>query len=103
LTADGGGIRGYSALLIIRRLMERVQHFENFGRALEPGEEDYLSQLLPFPCDYFDYIVGSSTGGLSAVYLGRLRMSIDEAIQLYEEFGSEIFGRPRSAHFKSLF
>ncbi|KAM0321483.1 hypothetical protein ACHAQA_010097 [Verticillium albo-atrum] len=32
----------------------------------------------PKPCDYFDLIGGTSTGGPIAVVLGRLRMSVDD-------------------------
>lgn len=32
------------------------------------------------PCDYFDFICGTSTGGLIAILLGRLRFTVQEAI-----------------------
>jgi patatin-like phospholipase/acyl hydrolase len=48
--SDGGGIRGLSELIILREIMERIQ----FQRKFEE---------LPLPCDYFDMIGGTSTGG----------------------------------------
>ncbi|CAE6528714.1 unnamed protein product [Rhizoctonia solani] len=38
-------------------------------------------------------ICGTSTGGLIAIMLGRLRMSIDDAIDAYAELSEKIFGR----------
>jgi patatin-like phospholipase/acyl hydrolase len=46
LTVDGGGVRGLSALMILEQLME----------AVDPD-------VPPKPCDYFDIIGGTSTGG----------------------------------------
>ncbi|KAH8175178.1 patatin-like phospholipase domain-containing protein [Sarocladium implicatum] len=46
LALDGGGIRGVSSLLILQRLME----------AIDSGSP-------PKPCDIFDMIGGTSTGG----------------------------------------
>ena len=46
LALDGGGVRGLSALMILRQLME----------AVNPDSP-------PKPCDYFDMIGGTSTGG----------------------------------------
>lgn len=43
---DGGGIRGLSSLFILKYLMKRVN----------PDKP-------PKPCDYFDLIGGTSTGG----------------------------------------
>ena len=69
LSLDGGGVRGLSTLLILKELMAQL------SREMESPEDD--SQFsLPLPCDYFDLICGTSTGGLIALMLGRLRMVI---------------------------
>lgn len=36
----------------------------------------------PKLCDYFDMIGGTSTGGPIAIMLGRLRMTVDDCIDL---------------------
>lgn len=46
LLLDGGGVRGLSALRIIKKIMEEV---DPTGRTK--------------PCDHFDMIGGTSTGG----------------------------------------
>ena len=51
LALDGGGVRGLSALMILRQLMEAVN-----------------PDLPPKPCDYFDMIGGTSTGGWAVLY-----------------------------------
>lgn len=51
---------------------------------------------MPKPCDVFDLIVGTSTGGLIAIMLGRLRMTIDECLAKYELVGKEVFGKKPS-------
>jgi Patatin-like phospholipase len=63
LALDGGGVRGLSSLLILQRLMQEVQRLKGDAES-EP----------PLPCEYFDLICGTSTGGLIAIMLGRLRM-----------------------------
>lgn len=45
----------------------------------------------PKPCDYFDMIGGTSTGGLIALMLGRLGMTIDECTEAYDELSPDIF------------
>ena len=68
LALDGGGVRGLSSLLIIQRLMHEVQKIMfDGGKMTEDGKP-------PRPCEYFDLICGTSTGGLMAIMLGRLRM-----------------------------
>ena len=61
LSLDGGGVRGLSSLLILREVMEEI------GRRAGANE-------TPRPCQYFDLIGGTSTGGLIAIMLGRLQM-----------------------------
>ncbi|KAI0470488.1 hypothetical protein GGR56DRAFT_660588 [Xylariaceae sp. FL0804] len=50
----------------------------------------------PRPCEYFDLIGGTSTGGLIAIMLGRLHMGVDECIQKYLEVSSAAFQLKRS-------
>ncbi|KAI1860278.1 uncharacterized protein JN550_011656 [Neoarthrinium moseri] len=78
LSLDGGGIRGLSSLIILRHLMKRI------------NEKD-----PPKPCEYFDLIGGTSTGGLIAIMLGRLQMSVDECIDKYLSLSAEAFQRKR--------
>ncbi|THX07705.1 FabD/lysophospholipase-like protein [Aureobasidium pullulans] len=50
-------------------------------------------QLAPVkPCDVFDLIGGTSTGGLIAIMLGRLEMSVDECIKAYSGLIATVFG-----------
>ena len=74
LALDGGGVRGLSSLMILRRLMAAVN-----------------PESPPKPCDYFDMIGGTSTGGLIAIMLGRLRMTIDECIDAYTSLSDRVF------------
>src|SRR5205814_1267914 len=74
LALDGGGVRGLSSLMILRRLMATV----------DPDSP-------PKPCDYFDMIGGTSTGGLIAIMLGRLRMTVDECIEAYTSLSDRVF------------
>jgi hypothetical protein len=47
------------------------------------------------PAHYFDYVGGTSTGGLISIMLGRLRMSVEDCMQEYEKLSGDIFGHPR--------
>ncbi|KAH0580696.1 hypothetical protein H2248_002181 [Termitomyces sp. 'cryptogamus'] len=78
LCLDGGGIRGLSELFILKRVMEEIQHKESLPE-------------MPRPCDYFDMIGGSNTGGLFAIMLGRLRMSVEQAIASYKYLAEQVF------------
>jgi len=57
---DGGGIRGLSGLLIVKQLMHKVMVDENAKRK-QDGKPPLT--CLPKPCDCFDIIAGTSTGG----------------------------------------
>jgi hypothetical protein len=76
---DGGGVRGYSSLLILRALMSTIQRLEQPERGKGPpvkSSADYPWKLKDddelvaastdsanqfYPCHYFDYIAGTST------------------------------------------
>ncbi|EMD96381.1 hypothetical protein COCC4DRAFT_155187 [Bipolaris maydis ATCC 48331] len=79
LSLDGGGVRGLSTLYILKSIMDRL------SRELEKNP--------PLkPCEVFDLIGGTSTGGLIAIMLGRLEMSVDECIDAYSELAADVFG-----------
>jgi len=78
LSFDGGGIRGLSSLIILDQVMARIKHDEGLS-------ED------PLPCEYFDLIGGTGTGGLIAIMLGRLRMSVPQAIAQYANLAENVF------------
>ncbi|KAF8250922.1 hypothetical protein K440DRAFT_517943, partial [Wilcoxina mikolae CBS 423.85] len=88
---DGGGIRGYSSLLIVKRVMQQVAELEGADSGISIVGIASQPQQLPLPCHYFDYIFGSSTGGLSAIMLGRLRMGVDDCLKEYNALGSQVF------------
>jgi hypothetical protein len=56
----------------------------------------------PRPCEVFDFMVGTSTGGLIVTMLGRLHMTIDECITQYEAVGKSVFGKRPSVWRKFL-
>ena len=67
LSLDGGGVRGISSLYILKELVAQIAREHNQENPDRPD-------LSPHPCEYFDLICGTSTGGLIALMLGRLRM-----------------------------
>jgi patatin-like phospholipase/acyl hydrolase len=66
LSLDGGGVKGLASLQILNELMGQVRRQQ---RASGIGG----SQELLRPCEYFDLICGTSTGGFIAIMLGRLK------------------------------
>ena len=102
LTLDGGGVRGLSTLYILQALMRSISQQERklddesksssysplFRSASSNDDTEYL------PCHYFDYIGGTSTGGLIAIMLGRLRMSVEQTIKVYTDLSETIFRNP---------
>jgi hypothetical protein len=97
---DGGGIRGYSSLLIIQRLMHEIakaeRQIQKEEGPVEGGEQREFNEDELLPCHYFDYMYGTSTGGLISVMLARLRMSVPQCLELYRRVGHELFGHRRS-------
>ena len=53
----------------------------------EPPEAD----KVPKPCDYFDLIAGTGTGGLIAIMLGRLRMNTKDCMRVYVQMTRKVF------------
>lgn len=60
LCLDGGGFKGPSSLVILKNLMAQISR-------------RYSNTSTLRPCEYFDLICGTGTGGLIAIMLGRLQ------------------------------
>lgn len=67
-------------LLILDNLMQTTQALS--------GDD---SKTLLKPCDCFDLIAGTGTGGLIAIMLGRLRMNLRECKTTYIEMTKKVF------------
>ncbi|QRV95683.1 kinesin light chain [Ceratobasidium sp. AG-Ba] len=70
LILEGGGARGLSSLIIVKEVMNRLQH--SLGL-----------MSMPKVCEYFDVVAGTGTGAFIACMLGRLEMTVDQAIENY--------------------
>ncbi|KZT37774.1 FabD/lysophospholipase-like protein [Sistotremastrum suecicum HHB10207 ss-3] len=75
---DDGGARGLSEILILQEMMHRLMVLRNLSE-------------MPLPCEVFDLIGGSGTGGLIALFLGRLRMSIQDILPIYAGLAKKVF------------
>ena len=117
LSLDGGGVRGYSSLLLLKHLMEEIAILEKdndaqatssaFSPLIDPNSlySDPMTKELKDtfrPCHYFDFVGGSSTGGLIAIMLGRLRMTVDECLEAYRNLSATVFEKPSSRLMRSL-
>lgn len=71
LCIDGGGVRGISALYILQEIMAQVRRQRRYDHS-DGAAHDGATPLKP--CEFFDLICGTSTGGLIALMLGRLEM-----------------------------
>ncbi|KAJ9220522.1 hypothetical protein DTO169C6_7150 [Paecilomyces variotii] len=83
LSLDGGGVRGYSMLILLQELMYRT-YVECEGKAPRRDE-------IPKPCEHFDLIAGTGTGGLIALMLGRLRLDIETCKEVYVRMTKMVF------------
>jgi patatin-like phospholipase/acyl hydrolase len=45
------------------------------------------------PSDIFDVVAGTSTGGLIAIMLGKLHMSVAQCVEQYHTMAKELFGK----------
>ncbi|KAJ5888167.1 FabD/lysophospholipase-like protein [Penicillium taxi] len=91
LSLDGGGVRGLSTLYILKGLIDRLNRARPKG---SPAKK---------PCEVFDLIGGTSTGGLIAIMLGRLEMDVDECIMAYIKLMKMIFDKPSKQSLSRLF
>ncbi|PMD43710.1 FabD/lysophospholipase-like protein [Hyaloscypha variabilis F] len=80
LSIDGGGVRGLAALVIL----EQVMYVAN-------DERQKLGLPRQEPWQMFDIIGGTSTGGLIAIMLGRLRMPLDKCKEAYMNLSQRAF------------
>ena len=80
LSLDGGGVRGLSIIIILKHIMRNL----NRARKIETQ-----------PWQEFDMIGGTSTGGIIAVMLGRLHMSLEQCEAAYMKLSSNVFRKSR--------
>jgi len=76
LAIDGGGIRGVLALEVLQKIEDLLK--------ARSGRADFRL------ADYFDYIAGTSTGGIIAAGLSS-GMSVREILDFYQEAGAQMF------------
>lgn len=80
-----------SSLMVLDDLMENIALEEKrLGRRAQSNHEPLK------PCDYFDLIGGTSTGGIIAILLSRLRLDCKQCIGIYTKLAEQIFKHDRS-------
>jgi hypothetical protein len=75
-------------LLLLQELMLKT-FVELHGRAPKRDE-------IPRPCDHFDIIAGTGTGGILALLLGRLRLDVDACLEIYSIMTKKIFATDKT-------
>lgn len=70
-------------MVILLAIMEKVKELEKNAGIFDDSER--------LPCRYFDLAGGTSTGGLAAIMLFRLEMSVSQAIEQYQNMAAKIF------------
>lgn len=117
LSLDGGDIRAYSELCILEQIFREVARVERSydgakssessplfgspdGYDEQESSKDDLATITDnyLPCHYFDYVGGTSMGGVVAVMLGRLRLPINKAIRNFEEMWISISSEGHEFH-----
>ena len=70
-------------LILLQELMHRT-YVEIHGEAPKRHQ-------IPKPCDHFDLIIGTGTGGLIAIMLGRLRLDLETCKDVYVRMTRRVF------------
>jgi hypothetical protein len=76
LAIDGGGIRGVLSLEVLRKIEDILKE--------QSGQDGFRL------AHYFDYIAGTSTGGIIAAGLS-IGMSVQQILRFYVEAGAQMF------------
>ncbi|KAF2798390.1 FabD/lysophospholipase-like protein [Melanomma pulvis-pyrius CBS 109.77] len=76
LSLDGDGVRGFSTILLVESLVNAV--CSKIGRRADPFQ-------------IFDLLAGTSSGGILAIMLGRLRMRAHKAREAYTQITRAMF------------
>src|SRR5215468_2382357 len=76
LAIDGGGIRGVLGLEVLQGIEDLLKR--------KCGRADFRL------AEYFDYIAGTSTGGIIAAGLS-IGMSVGEILAFYQDAGAQMF------------
>lgn len=82
LCIDGGGIRGVVAIQCLRQIQK--------------GLRSKNSQKEPH--EIFDLICGTSTGGILAIMLGVLKMSLEDCMKIYRDLATTIFPKEKQGN-----
>lgn len=90
---DGGGIRGVCELVILDDLMARINRLQAKYAKFDPLQPATTQPLKPW--QVFHLMGGTSTGGLIAIMLGRLRMTTQEALKAYGTLSRSIFAKKK--------
>jgi patatin-like phospholipase/acyl hydrolase len=89
LSLDGGGIKGISTVVILQTIMDKVREIEDGGKSQNKSPDR-------LPVDYFHLAAGTSTGGIIALMLFRLRMSPAQVKLAYNEMARKIFAKKKT-------
>ncbi|KAL2043573.1 hypothetical protein N7G274_003880 [Stereocaulon virgatum] len=123
LTFDGVGTLVFSSLFLLEALITEISIIERESLpaatssasplSLQPGSLRQHASETPrirgtssasyLPCHYFDYVGGTGLGGLVAIMLGRLRMSIYECLEAFTNLVNEVWSKPRIMNIRSPF
>ncbi|KAH8834822.1 hypothetical protein DL96DRAFT_1675071 [Flagelloscypha sp. PMI_526] len=97
LTLDGGipGTTEFSQLLIIERIVNDLQfRRDDDGELSDESEGNSETDRQLRPCDIFDYIAGSGTGGFFAILFEYFQYSVTEAKAFYYKLYKQVFAAP---------